>query len=94
MKSPYLETSEIINAPFDAVSELRIIARDGLGLGAVDRDKLRAAADELESIQRAFMLVHMQLAECNAARIATNDKLISVLKQIEHPGYRVTLGPL
>jgi hypothetical protein len=72
-ESPFVTTSRIINETSNSFDLLRIIAGE---LKGQDRESLLTAADELEVIQRAFVLASLDLIETRQRLIAVNDQLI------------------
>ena len=74
-ESPFAVTARIIGEASNGFDNLRIIAKDVPGLSPEDRRTIRAAAEELESCQRAHLLTYAQLIETQAKLAAVNDCL-------------------
>lgn len=65
-------TSDILT--FDAISELRIIAKDAK-LDARDQEAVVRASEELEIAQKTAAMLYAQLIETQAQLTAVRDKL-------------------
>lgn len=64
----------------DTFEELRILAKDGGRLTALDRELLARAADELEYACRELIASQQAVIESQQQRIATTERLIELQK--------------
>ncbi len=78
-ESPFTTVSRAASEPVNAFDDLRVIAKDGGRIDAFVRDRLNAAADELEQAQLLLISTQRALMESQAARIALNDRLIALI---------------
>jgi hypothetical protein len=81
-ESPFTAVARILNEAANGSDTLRIIAKDGAGLSAEDRRNIRAAADELETAQRAHLLTYTQLIETQQKLTAANEALIEANQKL------------
>jgi hypothetical protein len=68
----------------DLFDELRIIAQDSSGLAKMDRDTIRRAADEMESLCKMVIQTNEALIRSQWHHIAVNDQLIKARRHILH----------
>lgn len=74
---------DVATEPASNVADLQIIARDAKLTGA-QRQALRAAAEELQNVSRAYILLHHQNIELNALLQCTRDRLATCLAHSGH----------
>lgn len=79
-ESPFATVSRIINEPANISDDLRIIAGDHGRFTDEKRQILRNAAEELESWQRAYILLQADFIEAQRRLIAVNEQLIESRK--------------
>ena len=97
-ESSFVSVNKLIAEPVTNQDVLRIIAKDAPRLSTDERETLRSAADEIETLLRAYCLVQNELIETRQHLIATNDQLIATRKQLEQRGqperWSMSSGPL
>ncbi len=87
MESPFLTTQAILAEPFDAVSGLRIIAKDNRSLSRVDRETLIIAAEELDQAYRMYAVLHGEL-------VTTRQQLAAVSEQLRGARAVIMAAPM
>jgi hypothetical protein len=81
-ESPFTATARILNEASNGFDNLRIIAKDVPGLSAEDRRNIRAAADELESCQKAHLLTYAQLIETQQQLASARELLTETAQKL------------
>ena len=73
--------------------ELTIIADDGRGLSQVDRESIREAAADLESMTRAYTQLLYEINELRQANAAQAERIAWLTrKKVEYEVLRVSMG--
>jgi hypothetical protein len=66
----------------DTFEELRIIATERGALSSHDRNLLRIAADEMETVYKVLMATQGKLIESQQQRIALNERLLEAKRGV------------
>lgn len=73
--------------------ELTIIANDGRGLSQVDRESIREAANDLETMFNLYHRLRLDFVELERANAAQAERIKELTrKKVEYDVLRVTMG--